>query len=83
MASPNDKLDADAQRAKSRGFGGYLKDRVTGSNDFADEAKSKPAAAGVMGSANSRNKESMDAAGFKKGGAVKPRSVIPGKKSAW
>lgn len=72
MASPNDKLDADAQRAKSRGFGGYLKDKVTGSADFASEPKTRPAAA--MGSANKQNKEAMDAAGFKRGGVVKTKS---------
>ena len=69
MALPDEKLDADAKRAKTRGFGGYLKDRVMGSADFADEAKSKPVLA------NPSRKAGMDEAGnFKKGGAVKTKS---------
>jgi hypothetical protein len=73
MASPNDKLDADAQRAKSRGFGGYLKDKATASADFAAQPKSKTAEA--MGSGNSQNKSIIDEAGrFKRGGVVKTKS---------
>jgi hypothetical protein len=73
MALPDEKLDADAKRAKTRGFGGYLKDRLTGSADFATEAKSKTAEA--MGSGNKQNKAILDEAGrFKKGGVVKTKS---------
>lgn len=73
MALPDEKFESDAKRAKSRGFGGYLKDKASGSADFAAPAiGTKPAAA--MGSANKQNKEAMDAAGFKRGGVVKTKS---------
>lgn len=37
MASPKDKLTADATRASTRGFGGYVADRALGRSDFSDE----------------------------------------------
>jgi len=81
-SSTKDKLESDAQRAKSRGFGGYLKDRLTGSADFAASKASADAKAapGVIGSKNPANKAALEAAGYKKGGAVKAK---PSNKTCW
>ena len=80
MASQDEKLDADLKRMKTRSFAGYLKDRVTGSADFDKEDKSKTArAAPLIGSANPANKAALEAAGYKRGGAVKAKA----KKACW
>lgn len=72
MASSKEKFEQDAQRAKSRSFAGYLKDRATGSADFDKSDSAVPtASAGVMGSKNSANAAAMKEAGFKRGGAVR------------
>lgn len=82
MASSDEKLDSDAKRAKSRSFVGYLKDRATGSADFDKSGPAKKASASVMGGANPANRAALEAAGYKKGGAVKSAPKAP-PKSCW
>lgn len=78
MALPDEKFESDAKRAKSRGLGGYAKDRLTGSADFEKSSgptKAAPAATRpAIGGANPANKDALEAAGFKRGGVVKPKS---------
>lgn len=69
MASSNDKLTADAKRASSRGFGGYLADRALGRADFSKSATATPAVARPMGGNNPANSEAIKA--MKNGGLVK------------
>jgi hypothetical protein len=77
MASPKDKFETDAERMKSRGFAGYLKDRITGSADFSKAASlSKPARAKLTGEDSDLDPEVR--ANLKKGGRVS----VP-KKSTW
>ena len=38
---PSEKYESDATRAKTRGFGGYIKDRLTNSADFAKPSAPK------------------------------------------
>ena len=80
MASQDEKLDADLKRMKTRSFAGYVKDRVTGSADFDKSsgptkdsaAKTRP----ILGGANPVNKDALEAAGYKRGGAVKAKSSM-------
>ena len=84
MASSDDKLTADAQRAKSRSFAGYLKDRVTGSADFEKPASTKASsAAPAVGGKNPANAEALKEAGFKRGGIVKVKSVSKKSSFKW
>ncbi len=79
MASQDEKLAADLKRMRTRNFAGYLKDRVTGSADFDKEDKAKTASARtlpVLGGANPANKEALEAAGYKRGGAVKAKASM-------
>ena len=74
MASSDDKLTADAKRAKDRSFAGYLTDRALGRADFSKAAPAQGAQASqppVMGGSNPANAEAIKAAGFKKGGMVR------------
>ncbi len=78
MASGNEKFVRDAKRAKTRSILGYLRDRALGEEDFEKEPTVNPAPAAevprgprVIGGANPANKETLEAAGMKKGGKVK------------
>lgn len=81
MASSDDKLTADAQRAKTRSFAGYLKDRVTGSADFEKPSTKSASAAPAIGGKNPANAEALKEAGFKRGGAVKKPAATRSKPS--
>jgi hypothetical protein len=83
MASLDEKLDADTKRMKTRNFAGYLKDRVTGSADFDKEDKAKTSKAAVMGLGDAKTKADAEAAGFKKGGMVKGKTVKKPTGSCW
>ena len=74
MASGKDKLDTAATRMKTRGFGGYLVDRALNRADFEDAPAAVGAKANMrkgIGGANSANDAAREAAGMKKGGAVR------------
>lgn len=79
---PSDKLEADARRAKTRSFAGYLKDRLTGSADFEDAPARSKTEAKTLGSDNKANDEVRAAAGMKKGGRVPPKFMFPPKKAS-
>lgn len=67
-----DKLTSDAQRMKTRNFGGYLADRALGRADFAKSKQVAPAVAAPMGDQSVLDRREK-AAGLKRGGAVKAR----------
>jgi hypothetical protein len=83
MSSSKDaKFEQDAKRASTRGFGGYLKDRITGSADFEKAKTPSTAGAGTLGGSNPANKKSWEEAGYKRGGSVKaPAAKAPMKRA--
>lgn len=75
MAS-SDTADADAKRASTRGFGGYLLDRATGRADFRkDSTPAQGANASPLGVNKTRRQGVTDEA-YAKGGSVKSKLTM-------